>query len=215
MNPSDSKLEEIEAKIDECGASRKDQHWLIAKVKEQDREIAELRVERDWAQDAETLMSDCRKAAEARADKAEAELAERTLDLGGLHVEYNRVNEELSACKERVRGSLDLARIAIGHLEVLNQNIFGLTARYKALEAQEQSGEDGALEENEHFKNAVEKFCEEKQGQQNMSDKLEGFSTGWLAACAALAEVTGEKKELPKFKDIIGLFVDKPEQEKK
>jgi len=73
----------------------------------------------------------------------------------------------------------------------------------------------GALEDNEHFKNAVEKFCEEKQGQQNMTDKLEGFSTGWLAARAALAEVTGEKKELPKFKDIIGLFVDKPEQEKK
>jgi len=73
----------------------------------------------------------------------------------------------------------------------------------------------GALEDNEHFKNAVEKFCEEKQGQQNMSDKLEGFSTGWIAVCAVLAEVIGEKKELPKFKDIIGLFVDKPEQEEK
>jgi len=31
---------------------------------------------------------------------------------------------------------------------------------------------------------------------------------------AVLAEVTGEKKELPKFKDIIGLFVDKPEEDK-
>ena len=201
MNDADSKkLEEIDAKIDECGANRKDQHWLISKVKEQDREIERVRIVAenwqktsvDWHERA------LRCAAEPyylRVEKAEAELAERTLDLGGLHVEYNRVNEELSACKERVRGSLDLARIAIGHLEVLNQNIFGLTARYKALEAQEQSGEDGALEENEHFKNAVEKFCEEKQGQQNMSDKLEGFSTGWLAACAALAEVTGEKKE--------------------
>ena len=44
MNPSDSKkLEEIDAKIDECGANRKDQHWLISKVKEQDREIERLR----------------------------------------------------------------------------------------------------------------------------------------------------------------------------
>ena len=51
----------------------------------------------------------------------------------------------------------------------------------------------GALEDNEHFKNAVEKFCEEKQGQQNMSDKLEGFSTGWLAARAVLAEVKEQK----------------------
>jgi len=73
----------------------------------------------------------------------------------------------------------------------------------------------GALEDNEHFKNAVEKFCEEKQGQQNMTDKLEGLASGWLAARAVLAEVIGEKKELPKFKDIIGLFVDKPEEEKK
>ena len=47
----------------------------------------------------------------------------------------------------------------------------------------------GALEDNEHFKNAVEKFCEEKQGQQNMSDKLEGLASGWLAARAVLAEV--------------------------
>ena len=40
MNDADSKkLEEIDAKIDECGANRKDQHWLISKVKEQDREI--------------------------------------------------------------------------------------------------------------------------------------------------------------------------------
>ena len=45
----------------------------------------------------------------------------------------------------------------------------------------------GALKDNEHFKNAVEKFCEEKQGQQNMTDKLEGFSTGWIAARAVLA----------------------------
>ena len=71
----------------------------------------------------------------------------------------------------------------------------------------------GALEDNEHFKNAVEKFCEEKQGQQNMSDKLEGFSTGWIAARAVLAEVIGEKKELPKFKDIIGLFVEEQHKE--
>jgi len=71
----------------------------------------------------------------------------------------------------------------------------------------------GALEDNEHFKNAVEKFCEEKQGQQNMTDKLEGFSTGWIAACAVLAEVIGEKKELPKFKDIIGLFVEEQQKE--
>jgi len=148
MNDADSKkLEEIDAKIDECGANRKDQHWLISKVKEQDREIERVRIVAenwqktsvDWHERA------LRCAAEPyylRVEKAEAELAERTLDLGGLHVEYNRVNEELSACKERVRGSLDLARIAIGHLEVLNQNIFGLTARYKALEAQEQSKED-------------------------------------------------------------------------
>ena len=51
----------------------------------------------------------------------------------------------------------------------------------------------GALEDNEHFKNAVEKFCEEKQGQQNMTDKLEGFSTGWIAARAVLAEVKEQK----------------------
>ena len=51
----------------------------------------------------------------------------------------------------------------------------------------------GTLEDNEHFKNAVEKFCEEKQGQQNMTDKLEGFSTGWIAARAVLAEVKEQK----------------------
>ena len=71
----------------------------------------------------------------------------------------------------------------------------------------------GALEYNEHFKNAVEKFCEEKQGQQNMTDKLEGFASGWLAARAVLAEVIGEKQELPKFKDIIGLFVEEQNKE--
>ena len=43
MNDADSKkLEEIDAKIDECGANRKDQHWLISKVKEQDRKIDRL-----------------------------------------------------------------------------------------------------------------------------------------------------------------------------
>ena len=85
----------------------------------------------------------------------------------------------------------------------------------RAMVVAEQEKLTKVLEDNEHFKNAVEKFCEEKQGQQNMTDKLEGFASGWLAARAVLAEVIGGKKELPKFKDIIGLFVDKPEEEKK
>jgi len=65
---------------------------------EQDREIAELRVERDWAQDAETLMSDCRKAAEARADKAEAEV-ERLLS----YVDGNDKDVEIGDLETRVK----------------------------------------------------------------------------------------------------------------
>ena len=44
--------------------------------------------------------------------------------------------------------------------------------------------------------------------------KSHGYFYAEDIARAVLAEVIGEKKELPKFKDIIGLFVDKPEEEK-
>ena len=35
---------------------------------------------------------------------------------------------------------------------------------------------------------AVAEFCKTKKGCMNLSDKLEGFSAGWLAARTALAE---------------------------
>ena len=68
---------------------------------------------------------------------------------------------------------------------VLSVDTEGMYADWKA----EREKIFGALMDNDVFRKAVGEFCDGKHGCMNLTDKLEGFSSGWLAARAVLAEV--------------------------
>jgi len=105
---------------------------------------------------------------------------------------------------------IDIGAWLLSRLADQNREIAGLREENNSLWAQKDM--QHKLEKaGVRFKELEEAIRQHQE--RDWSEKSPPYSD-WDEELYALLKVKEEKKELPKFKDIIGLFVDKPEEEK-
>lgn len=135
---------------------------LLSLAKEQEKELAERTEQRDYHADL-------------------AQKLTRVVDLRW---------EELATAQKRIK---ELENIGKEYIAKTDPVLVKAEQMYDELaQAKERIKElEEGLRDNKAFEQAVKKFAEKYQGRPHLTDKLEGFSSGWIAARQLLEE--GEK----------------------